>query len=348
MVRFTHVLLCSGFLVLSGSWRAVAAGADPDAPAPPRISLLSKQQGEAAFVAEEIEPYFSLMTRLDMTAKTGAVFDAAGLGAARAECKRRYAAAVRDFSGAEATRLRGVIERLHTHLAKHYPLLARTPWRIIKKADGLEAAAHFTREDCIVLSESFLKRLARIEADDDALLAQAGGLLLHEQTHVLQRLHPEAFVPLYQDVWGFIRARKIESCTWLDERLAVNPDAVDLGWVFPLTEGEAVRYIWPRVICTKTDGVPRMFRDYAFIAVEVDRTDAGFRVRVADDGSAVHQPLRSVEAYVKQFRHGGAYHPNEAAAGAVAAIIMNELRGKNDDDDQRDAAVREWMRRHLK
>lgn len=285
--------------------------------------------------------------------KTGSPLEADTREAQIAECKRRYAAAVRDFSDQEAALLRDVIARLHPTLRAHYPLLARTPWSIIKKADGLEAAAHFTRETHIVLSEGFLRRAVAMNnrVAPQQMLRRIGALLLHEQTHVLQRLHPKTFAKLYTDLWGFTRAEKIESIDWLRHRQVVNPDAVDLGWVYGLKQDDgSTRWIWPRVILTKLDQ-PHMFRDMAFVAVELEKTDAGFRVKQNDDGSAAHVALNEVPAYTRKFPLGGAYHPNEAAANMLPAVILADVNEafapRTEKAQQYFARHREWLREQL-
>lgn len=348
--RHRRIRAAAIWLIVFASGPAAFAAARPDAPT---IHLLTAVQAGDAFVEEELEPYFSLMTPLEMAMKTGAALEAETREAQIAECKERYAAAVRDFSDDEAALLREVIEQLHPTLEKHYPLLARTPWSFIKKADSLEAGAHFTRERHIVLSEGFLKRAVAMNnrVAPRQVLRRVGGLLLHEQTHVLQRLHPEKFAKLYTEVWGFTRTQKIESIDWLKQRQVVNPDAVDLGWVYGLKEDDdTTRWIWPRVILTKLDQ-PRMFRDMAFIAVELEKTDGGFRVKENDDDSATHVPLNDVRAYTQKFPHGGAYHPNEAAAGMLPAVILADVDDafapKGEDAQQYLAKHRRWLRENL-
>ncbi len=336
-----------------------ACAADP-APDVPVIAFLSRDEAGKAIVEEKIEPYFTLLSALDMSAKTGSAIAADNRDAQLAEVKTRYREAMRDFTDAEKEALTAALTRLQPTLKEHYPLFARTPWSLIKKASSLEGGAHFTREAHIVLSEQFPAAVAsaREKRKPDEVARMALGLLLHEQCHVLQRLHPKLFAGMYAQFWRMERFEKIAGTTWLDERNAVNPDGVDVNWIVPvkMKEGDAEveRHVWPRILYKTTQGVPRMFADMEMVLVDVERAGEGWRVKSGDDGTPSRQPLNKAASFAALFPHGNAYHPNEAAAAAIPAIILADAfpQAARPAPSQAmldyEGRLRKWMREKLK
>jgi len=317
----------------------------------PAIKLLTKEEAAAAIVEEKIEPYFKLLGAADMAAKVGEELAGDTLEAKREACRKKYQSFMLDFTDAEQAIVAACIERVHPVLREHYPKIAATPWSVIKKADRLEGAAHFTRESHIVLSEHVLVRAAKLAAEgkQDAAVNALLPLLLHEQTHVLKRLHGKVFAEFYVSHWGLKHAEKIVAGDWLDARQMVNPDAVDVNWILPVKdEAGAVLLHWPRIILTKTEGVPVMFRDMQMVLVELEREGEGFRARLNADGTPVMQPLSQVKAFAEKFPHGNAYHPNEAAAALLPAVILADLNPdaveKNEARAVEQAKARKWLR----
>ena len=330
-----------------------------------QISFLSKVEAQKAIVAEKLELYFELMTALDMRAKVGKLMQGDTREQRIADCKKHYERAMLEFSDEEKAALTVILESLRPTFAKHYPLLLRTPWRFIKKSDSLESAAHFTREDCIVLSARYViataKKFKQVKdgsLDRKQFVRQAAMLLLHEQTHVLQRLHADRFTKLYAEHWQLIRAENIKDHSWLAARRAVNPDGVDIGWVHPLpseSDDKVRRYVWPQVIYKKTEGDVRLFRDTLMAAVEVEKTRDGFEVLLRD-GQPVYQSLGKHPSLLQRYPFGGAYHPNEAAAGALPVVILHdfvgEVNAKTDERTRRRekerAKLKAWFRQILR
>ena len=324
--------------------------------AEPSIKLLTKDEAAAAIVEEKIEPYFKLLTALDMAAKLRIEPAGDTLDAKREDCRQRYKTFMKDFTEDEAAIVRLCIARVQPVLETHYPLIARTPWRIIKKADPLEGGAHFTRESHIVLSEHVLVRAARFMSDgnESAAVNALLPLLLHEQMHVLQRLNPKVFADLYEKVWGYEYAAKIKANEWLDARQMMNPDGVDVNWLVKLKDENGVeRLVWPRIVLSKIEGVPVMFRDMQMVLIEVEKSEKGYAVKVKEDGSLVMSPLMESNSFAAKFPHGNAYHPNETAAAALPAVILADLKPENEEKKpaERKAyeqTLRKWMREKMK
>ncbi len=330
--------------------------AAPALAAEPDIKLLSKDEAAIAIVEEKIEPYFKLLTLPDMAAKLRAMPQGETLEARRADFKRQYAGFTLDFTDEEKAVIHTCLTKVRPALEKHYPLMAKTPWSIIKKSDVLEGGAHFTRESHIVLSARVPARAARLmkENQPDAAVAALLPLLLHEQMHVLQRLHPKVFADLYENIWGYRYAAKITTGAWLDARQMVNPDGVDVNWLLPTKDDAGqVKLLWPRILLTKTEGVPVMFRDMQMVLIEVQMKSGNYMVKLKEDGSPVMSPLMESKPFAVRFPHGNAYHPNETAAAALPAVILADLfpefeEKKPGEQLEYEAKLRQWMRDHLK
>ena len=78
------------------------------------------------------------MQPLEMSAKTGRAIKGNNLEQMRDECRRRYRAATRDFTPAEADQIIRAISRLHPYLNRHFSRLAGMEWKLIKLDSHVE------------------------------------------------------------------------------------------------------------------------------------------------------------------------------------------------------------------
>ena len=239
--------------------------------AAPDVSFADLAAGRAAIVDDPA--YFDRMQPMEMEAKTGQPLTAATLAEQRAECRRRYQAAVREFTEEEKAAIRSLVALVDPAIRKDYPLFADTPWNFLKVADSLEGGLPHTRGKHIVFAEGVCRWMLgrpgplsgrRVPLDKMELL-------LHEQMHVFQRAHAELFDSLYTGQWGFIRAKAIATCPWIVKHQLLNPDAVDCPWVFPILRPDGTQYIWP--LCSFNDGPgpKRMPADFSMLAFYVTR-----------------------------------------------------------------------------
>jgi len=134
-----------------------------------------------------------------MRAKTGLVLQNLSLQAARDQVRDAYSAATEDFTADEQASLREMIDTLQPTRRIRAPLYARM-------------------HDQATLRDS----------------ARVFNLLIHEQTHVLQRHNPALFATLYTEAFGFRQVTLQPAPQWLRIRRVVNPDAPDADWVFPI------------------------------------------------------------------------------------------------------------------
>jgi len=294
----------------------------------PSVAFLEGDAGRAAIVDESIEPYFSLLRSMEMATKTGKVLEAKDLPGQRDECRQRYRDAVRDFTAEEEETLITFARKIHSAWADKYPLFANTPWSFVSVASTMEGGMPHTRGRSIVMPEKANRSLAQL-ARANPRLAEAiiVELLVHEQAHVVQRLHPAVFEALYTVDWGFVRARGLVDGEWLESRQVVNPDGVDTGWLFP-AKGSGAAYIQPFLILSDGPEPRSMPGDFVEIGVSVEKSSGGFRVKTDAERRPAFQPLADARDY--QDRFGAVdqlYHPNEIFACFFSKMVARDHFG---------------------
>ncbi len=239
-----------------------------------------------------------------------------------------------DFTDEERDAIEHVLARTQPTLAARAPLYARTPWSFIKLADRAEFGFPHTRGPHIVLPAAAAARMtqrsrAAAASGSKAGLAASASLLVHEQTHVLQRASPARFEPLFTEVMGFVHATPGPMTPWLDEQIVRNPDAPDLGWIMPLDKlGGGTGFVLP-LLAVKDLDVPRAAAnfgaDFRTIGVEVARTDAGWTVLQDDDRPRLRD-LAQVPGYAARFPFPDEdFHPNEIAAVMLSHWILRDV-----------------------
>lgn len=339
----TRGLLLFGFyLVLS----------QPAFAAEPTVTFLSGDAARAAIVDDAREPYFARLQSLEIAAKTGSEIHGA-LAAQRSEARKRYQAAVRDFTDAEQQALRASVQALQPMLV-HYPRFARQPWRFVKLADSIEGGLPHTRAEAIILSESISAGIAGMYRQSAAAtLRRIGPLLLHEQMHVLQRLQPARFESLYVNVFGFARRATLTLPTELVVNQVANPDGLDCCWLFPLAQPG--RFILPWLEFAASTNRRKMPQDFRMRAVPIIAEGSEFRVMRDAQGRVQTRDLAQVAEYVQAFPlTENYYHPNESAADLFAQLVMHDSLEQDRASARRRlpekefAPLRSWFRANLR
>jgi hypothetical protein len=317
------------------------------------VSFADLAVGRKAIVDDPA--YFDHLQPMEMAAKTGQPLLPGTLAEQRAECRRRYQAAVREFTQDEKTAIRSVVELIDPAVRKNYPQYADTPWNFLKVASNLEGGLSHTRGKHIILSESTCRRLFAQPGSERQPPLGKMELLLHEQMHVFQRAHSDLFDSLYMGQWGFLRAKSIATCPWIVERQLLNPDAIDCPWVFPVKSAEGVKYIWPLASFNDGPGPKRMPADFATLAFYVARDGDNFRVEQTAEHEPKYSELLSVREYRKVFPQStNIYHPNEASADLFARLVLfDAYRSASMDEARRAEAeksfgpLRAWFRKNF-
>jgi hypothetical protein len=324
--------------------------------AAPEVSFADLAAGRAAIVDDTA--YFDRLQPMEMETKTGQPLEAGTLAEKQADCRRRYQSAVREFTADEQAALRKVAADIDRAVRKDYPGYADTPWNFLKVANYLEGGFPHTRGKYIILDESVCRAIAAADRAVPGRARNGFELLLHEQTHVLQRASPELFESLYTKQWGFIHAKSIKTCPWIVEHQLVNPDAVDCPWVFPIHRGDQTRYIWP--LCSLSDGPgpKQMQTDFSMLAFYVVPDGEGYRVERGDDGRPKYSDLLSVRDFCRVLSPStNIYHPHEAAADLFAKLVLFDEYGPRRSrlagtaqraaEEKTFAPLREWFRKNF-
>jgi hypothetical protein len=312
----------------------------------PRPALQARFLGkvEAAKILTS-DDYFHLLQVGELRAKTGLELADATPEQARIAAKAHYAAGAQDFSPEEKALLQGVLDRMAPQVAGKLPLMARTPFTFIK-ADAEGGLPH-TRGACIILAPRLMEALQRgVQAGAQAKVdAFASNLLVHEQTHVLERQHPELFAQLFTEVFGFKRLASVPDAPSIQALRIVNPDGPDLGWAFPIPEGSTVRWIRPDLQLRTLDH-PRMPQDFQLVAVDLVAKDGGFALALDAKGQPKLEDLEAIPAYKAAFPDlDESFHPNEMAAELLAGWVTGQDKDAAQPLRTRTAA---WAEKNLR
>lgn len=313
-----------------------------------RVQFLSAEEGRKAITEGAEATYFERLQIAEIRAKTGLALENMDLAQARSAARRRYAVEIQEFSADEKAALEAVLARVQPRLEEKLPLMARTPFSFIKVGTGVEAGLPHTRGAHILLSPLVLEPMVRLHRRRAfaALDSFAPGLLVHEQAHVLERAHPELFLSLFTEVFGFRRLETAPDHPWLRERRVVNPDGPDLGWAFPIREGARTRWIMPDLILASLDR-PRMPQDFRMVAVTLEEKGGAFQIALDAQGSPMTADLASVAPYAAAFPNPGEfYHPHEIAADLLAARVTGQAEGVADHPLRAKFAA--WAKEHLR
>lgn len=303
------------------------------------VECLSGEAARNAFTADKSEPYFSLLQPREMAAKTGAPLAAGSLQHQRESVRSTYFGAVLDCTPEEIMGLEGYVSIIDSAVKPFYPGLVALPWRFVKVKNEIEGGLPHTRANVIVFSESLLKVMA-LSAQKQQWNLGLMNILIHEQVHVVQRVKSKAFAALYEQQWGFHKVNSISGAEgWLATHQIVNPDAVDVLWVWPVPGTD--RVIWPRVILAGESATPTMPDDFLMVGIELVPMANGYSVSTDKKDVPRFQNLVDESAYMKKFVGiNSLYHPNEIAADYLADLAMWDcLMDKNKASPEQQTAM---------
>ena len=314
----------------------------------PRVSFLSPAAGAAAF-AQPGDTYYANMGLVEIRARMHSPLAGLSLADARAAVRAYDAERVLAFTDEEREALHGVVSRMQPLLLARAPLYARTPWSFIKLDNDAEGGMPHTRGPHIVLPKAVVEGATAMhremkEAGKLAATPRGRGLLLHEQTHVLERAEPARFEPLFTDVFGFTRMTPAPTTAWLAAHVGTNPDGPDLAWAFALEQIGGSGWIMP-VVTLPDLATPRMPDDFQTPGLDVRRTDTGWKI-IETDGVPRSRDLDKIDGYHAHFPFPDEdFHPNEIAAVTLSHWILQDVP----DLDKRPQmkAVEAWAKRAL-
>lgn len=320
MTSRRHTLLLVLWLACSACWAQAPA-------ASPKIEFLSAKQAADVLAGPGAQTYFDAMQGPELVAKTQLDLLKLPLSAARDAARQHYAREAQAFTLAEQEVLVWAVNSLYPTLVAKAPLYARSVWKFAKVSDLVEGGLPHTRGDAIVFSAELMQGLAASYQAKDyrGLSGFLNYLLLHEQSHVLQRAMPAVFDDLVVQVLGFERM-PAPQLPWLAQRGVVNPDAPVSEWAYPLPQapGQAVL---PYLLLSNLSK-PRMPDDFQMVAVMLGKEQGAWQVQ-EKNGQPVTQPLLNVKTYVAAFpNQDEIYHPYEISAD----LLGYWLSGRTDGD----------------
>jgi hypothetical protein len=360
MRRIFYLCLFLSILLLS-SFEAKEAAAEKGA----SIDFFTKAEAKKAIVNDFKEPYFERLQKNEMNAKTGKVLEGKDLKALQKAARAHYQASVLEFSEDEKKNIRWVVDSIHADLKKHYPLLPRQKWKFLKVNDSVEGGLPHTRHDFIVFSQRITKVIfANKKQNEYFCLLGAANLFIHEQMHVVQRMNPGLFDPLYEDLWGFKKAKEIKPAdkklaSWLEGHHLLNPDGTDVMWVTSIKNDKETTWLWPLVTLKEAKLSPKMPQDFQMIGITIvpGKKEDTFIVN-GKKGQPVFSDLSKIPAYMKKFNghHGNHYHPNELGADIFANLFLADhlldpakiQKSYIDQSKKMYAPVREYYKKLLK
>ena len=289
----------------------------------PQVRFLTRAEGAAALARTPGDAYYASMSLPEIRARMKSALPGTSLADARIAVRDYDAAAVLAFTAEERVAIAALIGRLQPLLASRAPLYARTPWSFIKLHDRAEGGMPHTRGAHVVLPKEAVDFFVKMHREAPAGL-RGGGLLVHEQTHVLERADPARFEPLFTEVFGFERMTPAPANAWLSARRCINPDGPDVVWAFPLDKIGGSGWVMPDVTLADKP-LPRMPDDFQAVGVAVEKSAAAWTI-LADDGVPRRLDLDKVAGYHAHFPFPDEdFHPNEIAAVTLSHWILQDV-----------------------
>lgn len=149
------------------------------------------------------------------------------------ECKLNYCKNVLEFLDNEKIAINSLVQTISYNIKEHYPKFLFTKWKFIKIDDRIESGLPHTRKDCIILPRSYVNNITKHyeKKNNHILLTEYGSLIIHEQTHIMQRNNPEIFLDLYTKIWPFKKSKNLKFINKMNYKRS-NPDAINPEWVY--------------------------------------------------------------------------------------------------------------------
>lgn len=294
--------------------------------------LTSQKAAQKAILDESLEPYFSQLQIREIETFVQKKCPTDNLEEAREFARLEFSKAVLPFTEQEIKCLKFVISEINRILMKNnLGLMARQDWKFIKIDNWLCGGFAHTRGDYIILSQRHINHLLQSctnsisNSELKKMLTGIGSLIVHEQTHCLQRNYPKRFEKLNSKYWNFIQA----DITAHDEILlnqVSNPDAPNPEWLIPNPTNSS-QYFWVRTLLKKGVDLPTMGKDFEEAVFKLEKRNSKYDLLFSEDGKLLKFTLNDIPFYSQSFPvERGIDHPNEIAAYMFAdyfkALVM--------------------------
>jgi len=217
----------------------------------------------------------------------------------------------RDFTDTEITFLKiGIVQA--TKLLKGFKQLQQTEWKIAILDGDTDWGYPYTLKDSIILRPINLNKSITQNKPSYSLIKT----LIHELTHVYQRLHLNNIEGLYNK-WGFYNMKNLigfDNIKYIQgipkiliEKSVLNPDGDDM-WGYKMNENT---FFIPTIIVDNTNNI----------------FPIGMKILLKDDvlQFVKMDAIRNIQWYQNMLEGvEQKYHPNEIMACIVSSIAMGE------------------------
>ena len=295
-----------------------------------KISFLTKDEAAKEILNDSMEDYFSLFNELEIEAKSLKKLPGKDLQEKLKNLKKHYSDNVMAFTDAEKAFLKKVCKESTEKLAKDYPKFTALPWSFLKVNRNVENGFPHTRDKHIVLSDMVMSHYLRMHKfRGDLAVKEAAILMIHEQLHVYQRKYKKDFDTMYKELWGYVKADKIDKGDYVKKREIINPDAPHSNWALPIDpKDKNTRYILPILLIKEGRGRKSLMGSMQELGIYLEKVKEGEYKVVYENGKPLKNPLNSIKRYKSIYPLTNYnYHPHESSADLFSKMVVKDLMG---------------------
>ena len=287
-----------------------------------QIHLLNAKEGAEAILDDRGEPFFSVLTTLDLSVRMGTALDPRDYEKNKDHFAAFLKSCVRDWTPQEEKAFLEILKAAHAAASSVTPDLIPKKWVFIKTTGQEEGGAFYARGGAIVVPQESLNNLLA-DPKSGALVRE----MIHESFHLYSRVHPEKRTRLYQAV-GFTQMGSLVLGPQLSKRRMTNPDAPNFSYGITLknSKGEPFRAIL--VTYSKvpefTPEVKGLFSYVTFGLFEVRLNGGSWRVVADQRGDPRSLNPEVARGFFEQIGRNTPYilHPEEILADNVAILAL--------------------------
>jgi hypothetical protein len=210
-----------------------------------------------------------------------------------------------------------------------------TPWKFVKVDSTVENGFPHTHNDIIFLPVNFISSIVSRLLNDTIknVYNELGHILIHEKTHIWQRIEPELFSSFYRTIQ--IEKLKLSKTTkeWLRKNTRTNPDGLELGWGYKNESGSYYVFVslWNKS--------PNSLGDIKNVAIPIvpNKTHSEWSITEYSKENII--PITRLSSWKDVVGlSSNHYHPNEISAEGIARFTM-----KNKQMLPIDIKIEEWL-----
>jgi len=206
--------------------------------------------------------------------------------------------------------------------------------KFIKVSSRIEGNMPHTRSDCVVFPAYWYEELINFHRNSelDYAIKEYGGTLIHELFHIIQRKYPTIMIDFYETSLYFVKAEDIEMINPIRNRVRLNPDGVEMMWVWD--HPEQAHPIWVNAIYAN-EGAKKVnnLKQVKYMAVKLERKGNRRYQVVKINNRTIMEPINENQPFISFFQlsHNN-YHPNEITAEYFRFHVLY-LLGKYDNQN---------------